>query len=87
MFPETQASFDADYNVDEFNLDEQLSDTDSDEQSSEQIIQKNLDNINLDYRIFTTQYDEITKAEKLELSFFHESSKDAELIVLSSTSR
>jgi len=63
---ETQASLDADYNVDEFNLDEQLSDTESDEQSSEQIVQKNLDNINLDYKIFTTQYDEITKAEKLE---------------------
>ncbi|MDA9665750.1 cobalamin biosynthesis protein CobT [Candidatus Pelagibacter sp.] len=63
---ETQASLDADYNVDEFNLDEQLSDTESDEQSSEQIIQKNLDNINLEYKIFTTQYDEITKAEKLE---------------------
>mgnify|MGYP000446929718 FL=1 len=63
---ETQATLDADYNVDEFNLDEQLSDTESDEQSSEQIIQKNLDNINLDYKIFTTQYDEITKAEKLE---------------------
>jgi len=63
---ETQATLDADYNVDEFNLDEQLSDTESDEQSSEQIIQKNLDNINLDYKIFTTQYDEVTKAEKLE---------------------
>ena len=63
---ETEANLDADYNVDEFNLDEQLSDTESDEQSSEQIVQKNLDNINLDYKIFTTQYDEITKAEKLE---------------------
>jgi cobaltochelatase CobT len=63
---ETQASLDADYNVDEFNLDEQLSDTESDEQSSEQIIQKNIDNNNLDYKIFTTQYDEVTKAEKLE---------------------
>jgi cobaltochelatase CobT len=63
---ETQASLDADYNVDEFNIDEQLSDTETNEQSSEQIVQKNLDNINLDYKIFTTQYDEITKAEKLE---------------------
>ena len=63
---ETQASLDADYNVDEFNLDEQLSDSESDEQSSEQIVQNNLDNINLDYKIFTTQYDEITKAENLE---------------------
>ena len=63
---EKQATLDADYNVDEFNLDEQLSDTESDEQSSDQIVQKNLDNINLDYKIFTTQYDEVTKAEKLE---------------------
>jgi cobaltochelatase CobT len=63
---ETQATLDADYNVDEFNLDEQLSDIESDEQNSEQIVQKNLDNINLDYKIFTTQYDEVTKAEKLE---------------------
>jgi len=63
---ETQASLDADYNVDEFNLDEQLSDTESDEHSSEQIVQKNIDNINLDYKIFTTQFDEVTKAENLE---------------------
>ncbi len=63
---ETQATLDADYNVDEFNLDEQLLDTETDEQSSEQIIKKNIDNINLDYKIFTTQYDEVTKAEKLE---------------------
>ena len=63
---ETQATLDADYNIDEFNLDEQLSDSESDEQSSEKIIQKNIDNINLDYKVFTTQYDEITKAENLE---------------------
>ena len=63
---ETQASLDADYSVDEFNLDDQLSDGDSDEQKSEQIVQKNIDNINLDYKIFTSRYDEITKAENLE---------------------
>ena len=63
---ETQATLDADYNVDEFNLDEQLSDGESDEQSTEQIVQKNVDNLNLDYKIFTSQYDEITKAENLE---------------------
>ncbi len=62
----TQASLDADYNIDEFNLDEQLSDVDSDEQSSEQIIKKNIDNINLDYKIFTSRFDEIIKAENLE---------------------
>ena len=63
---ETQASLDADYNVDAFNLDEQLSDTESNEQSSEQIVQKDIHNVNLDYKIFTTQYDEVTKAENLE---------------------
>ena len=63
---ESQTSLDADYNVDESNLDEQLSDSDSEEQSSEQIIQKNIDNINLDYKTFTNQYDEIIKAENLE---------------------
>ncbi len=63
---ETQASLDADYSIDEFNLDEQLNDFESDEQSSEQILKKDIDNINLDYKIFTTQFDEIVKAENLE---------------------
>ncbi len=63
---ETQASLDAEYSIDEFNLDEQLNEVESDEQSSEQIVKKNIDNINLDYKIFTTQYDEIVKAENLE---------------------
>ena len=63
---ETQATIDADYSIDEFNLDENLSDTESDEQNSEQIVRKNIDNINLDYKIFTTKYDEVVKAENLE---------------------
>ncbi len=63
---ETQASLDADFSIDEFNLDEQFNEVESDEQSSEQIVKKNIDNINLDYKIFTTQYDEIVKAENLE---------------------
>ena len=63
---QTQANLDSDYNVDEFSLDEQLSDANSDEKSSEQIIQKKIDQLNLDYKIFTSQYDEIVKAEKLE---------------------
>ena len=62
----SEASLDADYSVDEFNFDEQLSDTESDEQSSEQVAQKKIDNINLDYKIFTTQFDEVVKAENLE---------------------
>ena len=63
---ETQASLDADFSVDELNLDEQLNEVESDENNSEQIINKNIDNINLDYKIFTSQFDEIVKAENLE---------------------
>ncbi len=64
---ETEASLDSDYDIDEYKLDEQLVDTDSDKQSNEQVIQKNnITNLNLDYRVFTTQYDEIIKAENLE---------------------
>jgi len=63
---ENQASLADDYNIDEFNFDEQESDNEFDERSSESIVQKNIDNINLDYKIFTTQYDEVTRAENLE---------------------
>ena len=37
---ETEASLESDYDIDEFKLDEQLVDTDSDKQSNEQVIQK-----------------------------------------------
>ena len=64
---EAEASLDSDYNIDEYKLDEQLVDTESDEKNSEQVIQKkNLKDSNVDYKIFTTQFDEITKAENLE---------------------
>ena len=66
---ETEASLDTDYDISEYKLDEQLVDTDSDKQSDQQVIQKNaLNTINLEYKIFTNQYDEITKAENLENS-------------------
>ena len=64
---ETDASLDSDYDIDEYKLDEQLVDTDSDQQSNEQVIQKKiLNDINLEYKTFTNQFDEITKAENLE---------------------
>mgnify|MGYP001456069990 CR=1 FL=1 len=64
---ETEASLDSDYDIDEYKLDEQLVDTDSDKQSNEQVIQKKtINEINLDYKIFTNQFDEIIKAENLE---------------------
>ena len=66
---ETEASLDSDYNIDDYEMDEQLVDTDSDKESSEKIIQKkNISDLNLDYKIFTNKFDEITKAENLENS-------------------
>ena len=64
---ETEASLDTNYDIDEYKLDEQLVDTDSEKQSNEQVIQKkNINEVNLNYKIFTNQYDEIVKAENLE---------------------
>ena len=64
---ETEASLESDYNIDEFKLDEQLVDTDSEKESKEQVIQKkNINTRNLEYKIFTNQFDETIKAENLE---------------------
>ncbi len=66
---ETDSSLDSDYDIDEYKLDEQLVDTDSDQQSSEQVIQKkNINDLNIEYKIFTTKFDETIKAENLENS-------------------
>ena len=51
----------------EFRLDEQLLDADSESDSSENIIQKSKSGISdKEYKIFTTEFDEIAKAEILE---------------------
>ena len=51
----------------EFRLDEQLLDADSESESSENIIQKSKSGISdKDYKVFTTEFDEIAKAETLE---------------------
>ena len=64
---ETQVGLDAEYNIDEYKMDEQLVDTDSAKESSENVIQKkNIHNIDQDYKIFTRQFDEVAKAEILE---------------------
>ena len=64
---EATTKIDSDYDISEYKLDEQLVDSDSDKSSDEQIIQKkNINTINLDYKIFTTDYDEVTRAENLE---------------------
>ena len=62
-----QNGLDADCDLNEFRMDEQLVDTDSKEQSSENIIQKiNPNTKNKEYNIFTTEFDETAKAETLE---------------------
>ena len=64
---ETDASLDSDYDIDEYKLDEQLVNTDSDKKSNDEVIQKNsLSILDLDYKIFTSQFDEVIKAENLE---------------------
>ncbi len=64
---ESQNGLDSEYDLNEFKMDEQLMDTDSDKQSSEKVIQKmNSKNGNNEYQVFTNQFDEIAKAEILE---------------------
>ena len=64
---ETDARMDTDYNIDEYKLDEQILDSNSDKQNSEQIFQKkNLRDLDIEYKIFSTEFDEIIKAENLE---------------------
>ena len=66
---QTEATMESDYDIDEYKLDEQLIDADSENQTNDQIIQKqNLEGLDLEYKIFTNQFDEITKAENLENS-------------------
>ena len=62
-----EASIEADYDVNDYKLEEELLDSELDQTMSEQSIQKkNINNLDLDYKIFTKQFDEIIKAEKLE---------------------
>ena len=64
---ESENTLDAEYDINEYKLDEQLVDTGSDQENNEQIIQKkDISNINLEYKIFTNQFDEVIKAENLE---------------------
>ena len=64
---EDQNGLDGEYEFDEHKMDEKLVDTDSEEESKEQVVQRNNSNIyDNEYKIFTNQYDEIAKAETLE---------------------
>ena len=64
---QAQSISESDLDVNEFRMEEQLFDTESDQQSSENIIQKlNNTKSENEYMIFTKEFDEIEKAEKLE---------------------
>ncbi len=64
---ESEESFDSEYDLSEHKIDEQIVDTDSEKQSSETIIQKGGGEFSdKDYKVFTKEFDEISKAENLE---------------------
>ena len=64
---ESQATLDAGFDLNDQQMDEQLEDSDSLKESTENVIQKtSLNNSNQEYKVFTTEFDEITKAETLE---------------------
>ena len=64
---ESQNGMEGDYNIDEYSIDEQIIETSSEKQNQEKIIQKmNASSVDKNYAIYTDQFDEIAKAEKLE---------------------
>ena len=64
---DAQASLDAGFDLNDQQMDEQLEDLDSLKESVENVMQKtNLSNSDHEYKIFTTEFDEIAKAETLE---------------------
>ena len=65
----TETSLDSEYDISEYKLNEEILETDSDQNINDQIIQKNsFKDLNIDYKIYTNQFDEIIKAENLENS-------------------
>ena len=64
---ETQASLDADFDLSDQQMNEQLEDSDSLKESTESVLKKtNINNIDQEYKVFTNEFDEIAKAEVLE---------------------
>ena len=64
---ENQNKMDGYNDLNEYAMNEQLVDTDSEKQSSKNVVQKmNINTIDKNYNIFTNQFDEIVKAETLE---------------------
>jgi len=64
---EAQASLDAGFDLGDQQMNEELEDSDSFEESTENLIQKtDLNNTDQEYKVFTKEFDEIAKAETLE---------------------
>ena len=64
---DTQSSLDAGFDLNDQQMDEQILDSDSLNESTETVTQKmNINNIDQEYKIYTSEFDEISKAETLE---------------------
>ena len=64
---DSQKNLDVGFDLSDQQIDEQLKDLDSLEESTENVIQKNnFKNTDQEYKIFTTEFDEIAKAETLD---------------------
>ena len=64
---ESQASLDSGFDLSDQQMNEELEDSMSSEENVENLVQKNnLNNIDQEYKIFTTEFDEFAKAESLE---------------------
>ncbi len=64
---ESQSGIEGDYNLDEYSIDEQIVDTNSESQTKEKVIQKMHDSfVDKNYTIYCSKFDEIARAEKLE---------------------
>lgn len=62
-----QTDLNEEYDFDRHKIDESLVDTEADSDNEQKIIQKNINNINKSlYKIYTEEFDQIAKAEKLE---------------------
>ena len=64
---EDRQGIDTEYDFSEHQLEENLVDTDSEKENSENLMQKmKSENSDLEYKIFTSKFDEVAKAENLE---------------------
>ena len=64
---EAKTSLDAGFDLSDQQMNEQLEDSDSPKESTENVIhKKNLNKTDQEYKVFTTQFDEVAKAETLE---------------------